>query len=248
MLEFIYNSYNFISSVFIRELAEINQYDPYQVDQLKTQFNFNPYHIGVEMPACTTDEECDGKDMAMVNEEACEERFVEEDMVIINDKDCDEDMVMINEEDCDADMVMINEEDCDENMVVIDKEILNYGQVQEGAECYFNRFRLLATHAFIYGIFTAYEFLWAERPVSAQAPIDPEKKMRGFGVDFGPSTDRPAALQFRIKRDEKESRKVFQNSNCLQAQKTSLGFPYKSWDDHEWGLVERDYSVYYKVF
>lgn len=222
MLEFICNSYVFVCSVFIREQAKINQYDPYQVDQLKSQFNFNPYHTEqvvakmteIKRPVYTKDEEED------------------------DEKSCDESMVIINKGD---------EKDCNESMVMIDKRNHNNVRIQDEAESYFKIIHTLATHALIYSVIIAYQFISTERFLPVQSSIKPEKKMRGFGIDFGPSVGRPAAIEFRIKHTEKEVREIFENNGCLQVQKSSA-FPFKTWDDHEWGFIEKDYNVYYKVY
>jgi hypothetical protein len=231
MLETIYNSYAYIKATFTREQAKINQYDPYQVDQLKTHFNFNPYHKE--------------EDVANITDE-----FLEVETTI-------------------NDSPQNDEKDCNESIVVIGKRKRNQVQVQDEAEHRrpIKRIRIFARnmtgnsfHTFIYGAVVAYAFIWAEKAkvLPIQPPVEPEKKkkMRGFGVDFAPLVERPAALQFRIERAEKDIRDICQEArktvqediHRLKAQKSYGGLPVnKTFDDHEWSFIEKDCNVHYKV-
>jgi hypothetical protein len=208
MLEAIYNSYAYVKAAFIREKARMNQYDPYQVDQLQTHFRFNPYHKE--------------KDAVTITEETYDEFF-----------DIDPQLE-----------AEFDDDECDESMVMVDKA----NQVDdEDQERPFKRMRTMARsatdnalHTFLSGAVIAYDFIWTEKKKPLPPPVEPVKKMRGFGVDFSPLVDRSASLQFHIERVEKQAPQPIQ--------KTYGGLPIKrTFDDHNWGLIEKDCTVRYKV-
>jgi hypothetical protein len=141
-----------------------------------------------------------------------------------------------------------------------------------------------AAQAVLYGTFAAFNFVWSEKKnlgeyyfqekkkkshfdayntqVEQQQPQPPYKKqkvvtMRGFGVDFVPFIERPAALQSRMDNAEKNIRDI-----CLRTKESvhdavvsktinSYGgnqlVPSKRTFDDTWGFVDNDLSVNFKV-
>lgn len=134
-----------------------------------------------------------------------------------------------------------------------------------------------ATQALLYGTFAAFNFVWSEKKnleeycfqqnksvsfdFSIQAQEPPKKKQkvefRGFGIDFCPLIERPAALQSRMDNAERNLRDI-----CLKTKESvhdavvnktihsygGLTVPSKRTFDDTWGFVDdNDLSVQFKV-
>ncbi|RCH85864.1 hypothetical protein CU098_008851 [Rhizopus stolonifer] len=235
----LYNSLAVVKAAFQRfEQDQIKKscYDPYQVQQLNEEFKYNPY-----------------------NNSSSSEDDEEEEQQNITTK-ADKDMIMINKRKASE----LDDDDDEQEQEKKDEPVIKRIRVMASVAAE------NAVHTFIYGALIACDFVWSEKKYlgiarqlsnhtltemnesfSITSP-QKNKKMRGFGVDFSPFVERPAALQLRMDAAEKNIRDV-----CKRAEQTiqedvsrhkmtkCYALPLKrTFDDQNWGFVdEHDYSV-----